>query len=83
MGVAYSRIVEVGDATSGAMELGGSLLLRLLDHTFAAPVPDGMDIMLSPVAFAGWAGMFVTMINLIPAGQLDGGHVAFSLFGPR
>jgi len=82
-GVAHSRIVEVGDATSGSMELGGSLLLRLLDHTFAAPVPDGMDIMLSPVAFAGWAGMFVTMINLLPAGQLDGGHVAFSLFGPR
>ena len=82
-GVAHSRIVEVGDATSGAMELGGSLLLRLLDHTFAAPVPEGMDIMLSPVAFAGWAGMFVTMINLLPGGQLDGGHVAFSLFGPR
>jgi membrane-associated protease RseP (regulator of RpoE activity) len=81
-GVAHSRIVEVG-GPSGSMELGGSLLLRLLDHTFAAPVPEGMDIMLSPVAFAGWAGMFVTMINLLPGGQLDGGHVAFSLFGPR
>ena len=42
-----------------------------------------MNIMLSPVAFAGWAGMFVTMINLLPGGQLDGGHVAFALFGPR
>jgi membrane-associated protease RseP (regulator of RpoE activity) len=42
-----------------------------------------MDVALSPVAFAGWAGMFVTMINLLPASQLDAGHVAFSLFGPR
>jgi membrane-associated protease RseP (regulator of RpoE activity) len=42
-----------------------------------------MDLSLSPVASAGWTGMFVTMINLLPVGQLDGGHVAYSLFGPR
>jgi hypothetical protein len=65
------------------MQLGGSLLLRLLDHWFAPPIPEGSDVMLSPVAFAGWAGMFVTMINLLPVGQLDGGHVAYALFGPR
>jgi hypothetical protein len=84
-GVAHSRIVAAIGAggSEGSIQLGNSLLLRLLDHTFAAPVPDGMDIELSPVAFASWAGMFVTMINLIPAGQLDAGHVAFALFGPR
>jgi hypothetical protein len=42
-----------------------------------------MDIALTPVVFAAWVGMFVTMINLLPIGQLDGGHVAFALFGPR
>jgi len=82
-GVAHSRVVSLDGLDGGSMQLGGSLLLRLLDHFFAPPIPEGSDVMLSPVAFAGWAGMFVTMINLLPVGQLDGGHVAFSLFGPR
>jgi membrane-associated protease RseP (regulator of RpoE activity) len=81
-GIAHSQPVAL-DTVEGGMQLGNSLLLRLLDHWFAPPIPDGMDLMLSPVAYAGWTGMFVTMINLLPVGQLDGGHVAFSLFGPR
>lgn len=81
-GVAHSRIVD--PVVSGdSIQLGNSLLLRLLDRAFTTPVPEGMDIELSPVAFAAWAGMFVTMINLIPAGQLDAGHVSFALLGPR
>jgi Zn-dependent protease len=81
-GVAHSQVVSL-DTAGGGLQLGDSLLLRLLDHVFAPPIPTGTDLMLSPVAFAAWAGMFVTMINLLPAGQLDGGHVAFALFGPR
>jgi membrane-associated protease RseP (regulator of RpoE activity) len=42
-----------------------------------------MDLELSPVAFGAWGGMFVTMINLLPVGQLDGGHVAYALFGTK
>jgi membrane-associated protease RseP (regulator of RpoE activity) len=86
--IGVSRCELVGLDTLGSlggdsMQFGDSLLMRVLDHWFAAPIPEGMDRLVSPLEHAGWAGMFVTMINLIPVGQLDGGHVAFALFGPR
>jgi membrane-associated protease RseP (regulator of RpoE activity) len=80
-GVAHSKIIplEGGDY----QQLGSSLLLRLLDRLWAPTIPPGHDVLLHPVAFAAWGAMLVTMINLLPVSQLDGGHVAYALFGPR
>jgi membrane-associated protease RseP (regulator of RpoE activity) len=79
-GAAHSRFVAIGGE---GISLGESLLLKFLDFVAAGKAPPGMELELSPIAFAGWAGLFVTMINLLPVGQLDGGHVAYALFGRK
>jgi membrane-associated protease RseP (regulator of RpoE activity) len=65
----------------GGFVLGDSLLLLFLGHLVVGPIPPGHDVMLGPMAMAGWIGLFVTMLNLIPIGQLDGGHIFYAMFG--
>ena len=65
------------------MSLGSSLLLSLLSRLVVGPIPNGYDIVIHPVGFAGWIGLLVTSLNLLPIGQLDGGHVAYALLGER
>jgi membrane-associated protease RseP (regulator of RpoE activity) len=81
-GMLTSPVLPLPAGESYELE-GRSLLYLALLKLTKGTIPDGFDIMLSPVAFAGWAGLMVTMINLIPAAQLDGGHVAYALFGER
>jgi membrane-associated protease RseP (regulator of RpoE activity) len=82
IGLNMSEIVSSAQA-KGALNLGDSLLFSLLSRIVLGVTPSNSDILLNPVAFAGWIGLFVTSINLIPVGQLDGGHIAYALFGEK
>jgi membrane-associated protease RseP (regulator of RpoE activity) len=62
---------------------GDSLLMRGLTWLALGPVPEGKDVLVHPVVIAGWFGLLVTLLNLMPVGQLDGGHLAYALWGAR
>lgn len=60
---------------------GQNLLYMLMKRLFVGPIPAGSDVQIGPTALAGWVGLLITMINMLPWGQLDGGHVAYALLG--
>jgi len=80
-GLHGSQVVE-SQHFSG-IGLGSSLGFQFLSFLIIGPIQDGYDVMLGPMAFAGWIGFFITALNLIPAGQLDGGHVVYAILGKR
>jgi len=84
IGIATSEIIISPEIASGETILGSSLLFTILIHGIHN-IPLGTDfaINMSPVAFAGWVGLLVTSINLLPAGQLDGGHIFRAVFGEK
>ncbi|NLX35182.1 MAG: site-2 protease family protein [Chloroflexi bacterium] len=84
LGIALSEVTTLPSGPGYMLE-GNSLLYGALKFVIKGQwLPSAThDIMLHPVALAGWAGVLITALNLIPAGQLDGGHVASALLGQR
>lgn len=88
IGLRSSAILPGNPATDpglmGGTSVGSSLLFALLAKlSLGDALQYGHVVRLSPLAFAGWLGLFVTALNLLPIGQLDGGHIAHALFGRR
>jgi membrane-associated protease RseP (regulator of RpoE activity) len=82
VGLAFSKVSPFAE-TPDTIMFGEPLLFRLLSGLFFGSVPDGSALVLHPVGFAGWVGLLVTALNLVPLGQLDGGHIAYALLGRR
>jgi membrane-associated protease RseP (regulator of RpoE activity) len=80
----FAKFMVFGRMLPEPASMGGLSSLAYWARYFlsAHPIPfGGMDVMLNPVALAGWGGLLVTALNLVPLGTLDGGHVAYGLFG--
>jgi membrane-associated protease RseP (regulator of RpoE activity) len=82
VGLRHSSVVPTTEM-KGGLSLGDSILFSLLSRLVLGTPPASYDILLHPVAFAGWIGLFVTSLNLIPIGQLDGGHIAYAFLRER
>jgi membrane-associated protease RseP (regulator of RpoE activity) len=82
IGLHSSKIVKM-EQSGALLRLGDPIIFSLLTHWVGKSPPEGYDIVLNSVAFAGWIGFFVTSLNLLPIGQLDGGHIAYALLGKK
>ena len=83
IGLRLSPVRAISDLATqeGVTSLGSSLGLEFLQWLVKGSIPAGYDVFLHPVALAGWLGLFVTALNLMPLSQLDGGHIIYAALG--
>lgn len=81
-GLSLSKVVPPVEQED-ALIFGEPLILKFVGGLMFRDVPAQSDLLLHPVAFAGWVGILITAFNLFPVGQLDGGHVSYALLGER
>ena len=77
VGLYLSKVGKVDG--SGGLMLGEPLVFKAIGKLIFGTLPEGRDIILHPMAFAAWVGLLITSLNLLPIGQLDGGHVLYAL----
>lgn len=81
-GMALSNVVPLPDPLPpSTIYLGEPLLYKSVAWLVFGTTPDGYTVNMHPVAFAAWFGLLATALNLFPIGQLDGGHIAYAVFG--
>jgi membrane-associated protease RseP (regulator of RpoE activity) len=78
IGLHWSQVVDT-TGMKAELQLGEPLLFKGLEHLMFGPLGPHEDVAIHPLAFAGWVGVFITALNLVPIGQLDGGHVLYGL----
>jgi len=77
----HQSSIEPITQNSEVMYIGESLLFKFITYMVKGPIPETGGLYLSSTALAGWVGTLVTMFNLLPLGQLDGGRIVYALFG--
>jgi len=80
VGLMLSPVQELPAGAGAGIELGEPLLFKLICWLTLGPLGPNDHVIMHPVAFAGWLGLLITALNLLPVGQLDGGHVIYALF---
>jgi membrane-associated protease RseP (regulator of RpoE activity) len=83
IGLKLSKVVPVSHIKEGVLRLDDPFLFSIIQRLVLGEISENYEVFLHPIGFAGWVGLFVTSLNLLPIGQLDGGHIAYGLFGRR
>jgi len=81
-GVSTSRLATFSPEFGG-LHYGDPLLIRWIVEAIHGPYGPNQDVLINAPLFAGWVGIFITALNLLPVGQLDGGHILYALVGRK